>query len=168
MKLGRIGGNTDRTNWSGVYSPSDNIQKLRKIESIESYVWRRNYAFNSPFFRITQPSISYGDNDSKIYISDGSSVTNQEIRQYDLTTPGDPSTASYSNKSVSVLGSNSTSYLNTAFSSDGTRMYISFYGGGNQIFQPPEQYNLSTAWDISTAVPKVKKFYLGSQEATPS
>ena len=168
MKLGRIGGNTDRTDWSGVYSPSDNIQKLRKTESIENYVWRRNYAFNSPFLHLTQPSISYGDNDSKIYISDGSTVTNQEIRQYDLTTPGDPSTASYSSKSVSVFGQNSTSYLNTAFSSDGTRMYISFYGGAGQVFQPPEQYNLSTAWDISTAVPKVKKFYLGSQESVPN
>ncbi len=167
MKLGRIGGNTDRTDWSGVYSPSDNIQKLRKIESIENYVWRRNYAFNSPFLHINVPSISYGDNDSKIYISDGSTPTNQEIRQYDLTTPGDPSTASYSNKSVSVLGQNTTSFLNTAFSPDGTRMYISFYGGTGQIFQPPEQYNLSTAWDLSTAVPKVKKFYLASQESSP-
>lgn len=168
MKLGRIGGNTDRTDWSGVYSPSDNIQKLKKIESIENYVWRRNYVFNSPFLHITIPSISYGDNDSKIYISDGSTVTNQEIRQYDLTTPGDASTASYSNKSVSVLGPYTTSYINNAFSPDGTRMYISFYGGGVEIFQPPEQYNLSTAWDISTAVPKVKKFYLGSQESVPN
>ena len=168
MKLGRIGGNTDRTDWSGVYSPSDNIQKLRKIESIENYVWRRNYAFNSPFLHINVPSISYGDHDYKIYISDGNTVTNHEIRQYDLTTPGDPSTASYSNKSVSVLGQNSTGYLNTAFSPDGTRMYITFYGGAAQVFQPPEQYNLSTAWDISTAVPKVKKFYLGSQESVPN
>ena len=94
MKLGRIGGNTDRTDWSGVYFPSDNIQKLRKIESIENYVWRRNYAFNSPFLHLSQPSISYGDNDYKIYISDGSNATNHEIRQYDLTTPGDPSTPS--------------------------------------------------------------------------
>tara|TARA_R100000951_G_C2636389_1_gene179444 strand:+ start:46 stop:1785 length:1740 start_codon:yes stop_codon:yes gene_type:complete len=168
MKLGRIGGNTDRTDWSGVYFPSDNTQKLKKIENIENYVWRRNYAFNSPFLHITQPSISYGDNDSKIYISDGSTVTNQEIRQYDLTTPGDASTASYSNKSVSVLGQYATSYINNAFSPDGTRMYISFYGGGNQIFQPPEQFNLSTAWDISTAVPKVKRFYLGLQETVPN
>ena len=168
MKLGRIGGNTDRTDWSGVYFPSDNLSKINKINNIESYVWRRNYAFNSPFLHLTQPSISYGDNDSKIYISDGSTVTNQEIRQYDLTTPGDASTASYSNKSVSVLGQYTTSYINNAFSPDGTRMYISFYGGGVEIFQPPEQYNLSTAWDISTAVPKVKRFYLGLQESVPN
>jgi len=167
MKLGRIGGNTDRTDWGGVYTPSDNIQKLKKIENIENYVWRRNYAFNSPFLHTDQPSISYGDGDYKIYIADGSSSTNQEIRQYDLTTPGDPSTASYSNKSVAVYGMNGTSYINTAFSPDGTRMYITFYGGTGQVFQPPEQYNLSTAWDISTAVPKVKKFYVGSQETAP-
>ena len=168
MKLGRIGGNTDRTDWSGVYFPSDNLSKINKINNIESYVWRRNYAFNSPFLHLSRPSISYGDNDSKIYISDGSSATNQEIRQYNLTTPGDASTASYSNNSVSVVGAINISYLNTAFSPDGTRMYISFYGGNTSIFQPPEQYNLSTAWDISTAVPKVKKFYVGSQETETS
>lgn len=167
MKLGRIGGNTDRTDWGGVYTPSDNIQKLKKVENIENYVWRRNYTFNSPFLHIGVPSISYGDGDSKIYIAAGNSPTNQEIRQYDLTTPGDPSTASYSNKSVAVYGMNGTSYISTAFNPDGTRMYITFYAGASQIFQPPEQYNLSTAWDISTAVPKVKKFYVGSQESSP-
>jgi hypothetical protein len=167
MKLGRIGGNTDRTDWGGVYTPSDNIQKLKKIENIENYVWRRNYPLNSPFFDVSIPSISYGDGDSKIYISDGNTPTNSEVRQYDLTTPGDPSTASYSNKSVAVYGMNGISYINTAFSPDGTRMYITFYGGSAQVFQPPEQYNLSTAWDLSTAVPKVKKFYVGSQETSP-
>jgi hypothetical protein len=167
MKLGRIGGNTDRTDWGGVYTPSDNIQKFKKIENIENYVWRRNYSLGSPFLHIGVPSISYGDNDSKIYIADGSNGTNTEIRQYDLTTPGDPSTASYSNKSVAVYGMNSTSYINTAFSPDGTRMYITFYGGTGHVFQPPEQYNLSTAWDLSTAVPKVKTFYVGSQESSP-
>jgi hypothetical protein len=167
MKLGRIGGNTDRTDWSGIYSPSDNLSKIHKSDNIENYVWRRNYSFGNPFFHILRPSISYGDNDTKIYISDGNTATNQEIRQYNLTKAGDASTASYSNNSVSVRGSSGNSDLNTTFSPDGTRMYISFYFGSTVIFQPPEQYNLSTAWDISTAVPKVKKFNVASQEANP-
>lgn len=166
MKLGRIGNNADRTDWSGVYSPSDNVEKIRKTDYLENYVWRRNYAFNSPFLHLSLPSITYADNDYKIYISDGSSVTNAEIRQYNLTTPGDPSTATYSGNSLSLPDGSLFQYLDTAFSSDGTRMYICFYTSSN-IYQPVEQYNLSTPWDISTAVPKVKKFYVVSQETAP-
>jgi hypothetical protein len=44
MKLGRIGGNTDRTDWGGVYTPSDNVVKIEKTDNIDSYQWRRNYS----------------------------------------------------------------------------------------------------------------------------
>ena len=167
MKLGRIGSSADRTDWSGVYSPSDNVEKTKKINQLESYVWRRNYSFNSPFFRLNRPSIAYGDKDTKIYIADASTATNAEIRQYNLTTPGDPSTATDSGNSLSFPDGGDFDDLNMAFSPDGTRMYISFFNGSAQIFVPPEQYNLSTAWDISTAVPKVKRFFVGSDEGTP-
>ena len=167
MKLGRIGSSADRTDWSGVYSPSDNIEKIKKIDQLESYVWRRNYSFNSPFFRLNRPSIAYGDKDTKIYIADASTATDAEMRQYNLTTPGDPSTATDSGNSLSFPDGGDFDDLNMAFSPDGTRMYISFFIGSAQIFVPPEQYNLSTAWDISTAVPKVKRFFVGSDEGTP-
>jgi len=167
MKLGRIGSSADRTDWSGVYSPSDNVEKTKKINQLESYVWRRNYSFNSPFFRLNRPSIAYGDKDTKIYIADASTATDAEMRQYNLTTPGDPSTATDSGNSLSFPDGGDFDDLNMAFSPDGTRMYISFFNGSAQIFVPPEQYNLSTAWDISTAVPKVKRFFVGSDEGTP-
>lgn len=167
MKLGRIGSSADRTDWSGVYSPSENVEKTKKINQLESYVWRRNYSFNSPFFRLNRPSIAYGDKDTKIYIADASTATDAEMRQYNLTTPGDPSTATDSGNSLSFPDGGDFDDLNMAFSSDGTRMYISFFNGSAQIFVPPEQYNLSTAWDISTAVPKVKRFFVGSDEGTP-
>ena len=167
MKLGRIGSNADRTDWGGVYSPSDNVEKIKKVDHLESYVWRRNYSFNSPFFRLNRPSITYGDKDTKIYIADASNTNNAEIRQYNLTTPGDPSTATDSGNSLSFPDGGDFDDLNMAFSPDGTKMYITFFNGSAQIFVPPEQYNLSTAWDISTAVPKVKKFYVGSQETDP-
>jgi len=167
MKLGRIGSSADRTDWSGVYSPSDNVEKIKKVDHLESYVWRRNYSFDSPFFRKQRPSITYGDNDTKIYISDSSNTTNAEIRQYNLTTPGDPSTATDSGNSLSFAAGGDFDDLNTVFSPDGTRMYTSFYTGSSTIYQPVEQYNLSTAWDVSTAVPKVKRFFVGSQETDP-
>ena len=164
MKLGRIGSSADRTDWSGVYSPFDNLEKRKKINQLDGYGWRRNYAYNSPFFHLSRPSITYGDNDSKIYIADSSTTTNGEIRQYNLTTPGDPSTATYSGNSVALDDGNHNNTLDVAFSSDGTRMYIAYYHT-TSLFQPPEQYNLSTPWDVSTAVPKVKKLYVAAQEA---
>jgi DNA-binding beta-propeller fold protein YncE len=57
--------------------------------------------------------------------------------------------------------------LNTAFNYDGTKMYISYYDNNNTNFVPPEQFDLSTPWDVSTAVPRVKKLYLGDQETEP-
>jgi hypothetical protein len=166
MKLGRIGGNTDRTDWGGVYTPSDNVVKIEKTDNIDDYQWRRNYSPNSPFYRVLQPSISYGDNGRKIYVSDGSTRTNSEIRQYDLTTPYEPSTASYTTL-LQLYWGPIHYHLNTAFNYDGTKMYISYYDGNNTNFVPPEQFDLSTPWDVSTAVPRVKKLYLGDQETEP-
>lgn len=165
MKLGRIGGNTDRTDWGGVYTPSDNMVKIEKTDNMDNYQWRRNYPHGSPFYHVSRPSISYGDNGNKIYVSDGNTRIDSEIQQYDLTTPYEPSTASYT--TLLQLDWGVIHYdLNTAFSYDGTKMYISYYGGGNDTWTPPEQFDLSTPWDVSTAVPRVKKFYLGNQEAT--
>ena len=166
MKLGRIGGNTDRTDWGGVYTPSDNVVKIEKTDHIDNYQWRRNYSFNSPFYHVNYPSISYGDNGRKIYVSDGSTRTNSEIQQYDLTTPYEPSTASYTTLLQLDWGPIHY-YLNTAFNYDGTKMYISYYDANNSNFVPPEQFDLSTPWDLSTAVPRAKKLYLGDQETAP-
>jgi len=166
MKLGRIGGNTDRTDWGGVYTPSDNVVKIEKTDNIDDYQWRRNYSFNSPFYHVNYPSISYGDNGRKIYVSDGSTRTNSEIQQYDLTTPYEPSTASYTTLLQLDWGPIHY-YLNTAFNYDGTKMYISYYDANNSNFVPPEQFDLSTPWDLSTAVPRAKKLYLGDQETAP-
>ena len=167
MKLGRIGGNTDRTDWGGVYTPSDNVVKIEKTDNVDNYQWRRNYAFNVPFYHVLRPSLTYGDNGNKLYSSDGSSRTNSKIRQYNLTTPYEPSTASYSNKELVLNWGAPHQDLNAEFSYDGTKMYICYYGIGNDSWTPPEQFDLSTPWDVSTAVPRVKKFYLSSQEATP-
>ena len=166
MKLGRIGGNTDRTDWGGVYTPSDNVVKIEKTDNIDDYQWRRNYSHNGPFYRVLYPSISYGDNGRKIYVSDGSARTNSEIRQYDLTTPYEPSTASYTTL-LQLYWGPIHYHLNTAFNYDGTKMYISYYDNNNTNFVPPEQFDLSTPWDVSTAVPRVKKLYLGDQEIEP-
>ena len=79
---------------------------------------------------------------TKMFMTGGATQT---VYEYGFTTAGNLSTASYSNVSFSVASQQGdTSGL--AFSSDGTRMFI--------LGRSPKgvhQYNLSTAWDISTA-----------------
>jgi sugar lactone lactonase YvrE len=71
--------------------------------------------------------------------------TNDNVYQYSLSTAWDVSTASYDSKSVSVA-SQETTPEGVTFKSDGTSLYV--VGRVNDdIFQ----YDMTTAWDVSTA-----------------
>jgi sugar lactone lactonase YvrE len=67
------------------------------------------------------------------------------VYQYTLSTAWDVSTASYASKSFLVSGQD-TSPQGLFFKPDGTAMYVSG-STSNSVYQ----YNLSTAWDVSTA-----------------
>ena len=67
------------------------------------------------------------------------------IYQYTMTTAYDMSTASYASKSKSV-STESTVPRGIVFNSDGTKVYVGC-GSNHDI----NEYELSTAWDISTA-----------------
>jgi sugar lactone lactonase YvrE len=69
-------------------------------------------------------------------------TTGDLVLQYSLSTPWDLNTGSYL-RSFSVTSQN-TNPVGVAFSSDGTKMYVT---GITSV----HQYNLSTAWDISTS-----------------
>jgi len=84
-----------------------------------------------------------------VFKTDGTSLYftglgNDQVRQYDMTTAWDISTASYS-KTFSV-SSQDTSPSGLFFKSDGTQMYVSGAAGDDV-----NEYDLSTAWDVSTA-----------------
>ena len=79
----------------------------------------------------------------------------QGIAQYTLSTAYDVSTASYASKSLSVATQISSPRCLT-FKPDGTSVYVT--GSGGELFQ----YDLSTAWDISTAS------YSGNTTALPA
>jgi len=67
-----------------------------------------------------------------------------KVYEYNLSTAWDVSTASYiQNFSVSAQ---ETTPQGLFFKSDGTKMYVIGYSAGNV-----NEYNLSTAWDVSTA-----------------
>ena len=86
--------------------------------------------------------LTFGDNGTKMY---SLSFANDTVFQYTLSTAWDLSTASYASKSFSVT-STSPEPQALRFSSDGTKFYVTDNGA-----QEVNQYNCSTAWDVSTA-----------------
>lgn len=79
------------------------------------------------------------------------------IYQYALSTSWDISTASYESKSLSV-SSEELAPTGLRFKDDGTSAYV--VGGNDAVYQ----YNLSTAWDVSTGSYASKSLSVTSQE----
>lgn len=79
---------------------------------------------------------------TKVYIVGPAS---DNVRQYSLSTPWDLSTGTYDNVTFSVL-SQSANSAGLFFSDDGTKFYV-IDGTSRNVYQ----YNMSTAWNISTA-----------------
>lgn len=83
----------------------------------------------------------FGDSGNKLYLLDNL----DQIHQYDLTTPYNVSTASYTSK---VFATTTESEAPTSFAINETgEILLVMDAGIDYIFQ----YTLSTAWDISTA-----------------
>ena len=85
-----------------------------------------------------------------------------KVYQYSLSTAFDITTISYASKSFSVTSQESTPE-GIDFTPDGTKMFI-IGEQYNDVFQ----YNLSTAWDVSTASYANTSFDLGSRQALSS
>ena len=87
-------------------------------------------------------------------------ISGDDVNEYDLSTAWDISTASYlQNFSVATNASNPEDVF---FKPDGTVMYIAGRNNDNVA-----EYNLSTAWDVSTAS-YVQDFSVAAQETTPT
>lgn len=84
------------------------------------------------------------------YVSD--ILANSIVYQYSLSSAWDISTASYTGKSFAFGADSGSSFINPIFQPNGERI-IYATGGDNLVWQ----YDLSTAWDISTANNKVSK-----------
>ena len=104
----------------------------------------------------TPQSIFFKPDGTKFYIVGSSS---NAVNEYDLSTPWDVSTASYL-QNFSVSGQE-TSPEGIFFKPDGTKMYILGQSGDDV-----NEYNLSTAWDVSTAS-YLQNFSVSGQETSP-
>lgn len=87
-------------------------------------------------------------------------ILQDKIFQYSLSTPFDPSTATYTTKNISTSSQDGL-MRDLYFKSDGTKVYTT--GNGNDRIY---QYNLSTEWDITTAVFS-NSILVGNGEGTP-
>ena len=119
------------------------------------------WSYDSVFFPTgTQDSqladIAFNNDGTKMYMV---GITTGSVYQYSLSTAFDVSTASYDSVSFSVSSQDSIPE-GLAFSNDGTRMFmVGYYSAG------VHQYNLSTAFDLSTASYDNYKFSVSGQDS---
>ena len=106
---------------------------------------------------ITPTGLFFKPDGTKMYVIGN---TNDNVNEYNLSTAWDISTASYSQ--LFYVGTNQTAPTGLFFKPDGLKMYII----GSAVDKVNE-YNLSTAWDISTASYS-QLFYVDVQETLPS
>lgn len=103
-------------------------------------------------------AITFNTNGTKVFVAGD---TNNTVYAYDLTTSYDLSTASYNSESFSVA-SQDTFPRGIEFNLDGTKMFV--LGQGNDtVFA----YDLSTAFNVSTAVYNSESFSVTSQDTAP-
>jgi 6-phosphogluconolactonase (cycloisomerase 2 family) len=106
------------------------------------------------------PNGFYFKNDGLQFYVVGAS--NDTVYQYSCSTAWDISTASYASKSFSVA-SQETDPRGIYFKSDGKKMYV-FGNTSDTIFE----YDLGTAWDVSTTVYNSVSASIAGQETTPN
>lgn len=85
--------------------------------------------------------LNFKPDGTKLYYTD---LVDDKVKQWDLSTAFDLSTASYSTQSPSI-NSQAPLPLGSAFNSNGTKLYLTSYSNAT-IFQ----YSLSTAYDVSS------------------
>ena len=103
--------------------------------------------------------LAISEDGSKFYVSGN---TNDSVFQYNLSSPWDITTASYSGNSLSVAAQDGTPF-GMSFKPDGLKMYL--MGTGTDTVY---QHSLTTSWDISTASYDSVSFSVSSQDSSPS
>tara|TARA_Y100000004_G_scaffold58376_1_gene64986 strand:+ start:1466 stop:4291 length:2826 start_codon:yes stop_codon:yes gene_type:complete len=107
-----------------------------------NYVEYENKSFSVNSQETNPQGVRFKSDGTKMYVVGN---TGDDVMQYSLSTAWDVSTASFDSVTLSV-SSEDTTPNGLAFSSDGTKLYITG-NANNKVFQ----YDLSTAWDLSTA-----------------
>ena len=157
--------------WSIVLKTDGLKMYLMDRDNISIYQFSLSTAFDVSTASYDSVSFSFSGQENSPHAitasADGSKFyvlgeTNDTIYQYDLSTSWDLSTAAYASKSFSV-GSQELIPTALQFKPDGTKVYV-IGRSSDAVYQ----YNLSTAWDISTASYSSNSLSVSAQEVTPS
>ena len=122
------------------------------------------WAYDSVSFSASSQStnflndVLFSSDGTKMYTLHGAAP----IYQYSLSTAWDVSTASYDNKSFDTT-SQSSNNSGGSFNSDGTKFYKT-----DGLTDAVYEYDLSTAWDISTASYNSVSLSVSSQDSLPT
>ena len=144
-----------------MYGAVFDVDKGIKLSSVVVNGWDISTASYVQNFSVgSQDTDPYGlffkTDGTKMYVLGGAG---DDVNEYNLSSAWDVSTASYS-KSFSVLAQESIP-MEVFFKPDGTKMYIIGLDGVDV-----NEYNLTTAWDISTAS-FLQLFSVSAQETQP-
>lgn len=153
-----------KTDGSRIYIVSSGTASTRRVYQYNlSTSWdvsTASYSTNDDISgQVSSPEgIDFKPDGTAMYVVDRDYDT---VYQYTLSTAWAVNTASYASKSFSVAGQE-TQPTGVRFKSDGTKMYIVGFTGDDI-----NEYNLSTAWDVSTASYSAR-FSIASQSTTPT
>ncbi|WP_044026777.1 YncE family protein [Ruegeria sp. TM1040] len=112
-----------------------------------------SYLVPSP---VTQPQgLAFNPDGTKMYVQGYG--PNEGISQFTLSTAWDLSTASYDSVNFDFTAPSVSFAVNMSISSDGTKIFL-------QNSSSVIQYNLSTAWDLSTATYSGVSFSVSAQD----
>jgi DNA-binding beta-propeller fold protein YncE len=133
--------NTDGTKMFVVGAVGDDVNEydLSVGFDISSAVYSQNFSVAPQ--DINPRGITFNTDGTKMFIV---GITGDDINVYTLSTGFDISTAAYSTRFS--VAAQETSPTGVAFNADGTKMFVTGYAQNNV-----NQYNLSIAFDVSTA-----------------
>ena len=160
---GSFGGNSqglvfkpDGTKMYITGSGDDNVKEYSLTKAWNPSTSTLDQTFSISAQEATASGLAFKSDGTKFYVI---GYTSDAVHEYDMTTAWDVSTASHS-QSFSV-GSQETAPRGMFFKPDGTKLYVTGSTGDDV-----NEYDLSTAWDISTASYS-QNFSVGSQETLP-
>jgi DNA-binding beta-propeller fold protein YncE len=148
----------DGTKMYVVGQASDNVNEynLSTAWNISTASYSQNFSVASQ--DVTPRGLYFNNNGTKFFIT---GALGDDVSEYSLSTAWDISTASFTTDfNFTSQETNSTAL---SFNSDGTKMYVIGYTN-DTVFE----YNLGTAFDVSTASYNSVSFSVASQDTAPA
>ncbi len=164
---GLIGKDTDLTRYGGVLSPDEGTRRAANVNGgapMGAYAYDTS---NVTGVAGTVRQVRWGKDGTRAYVTIlGNSRTGAAVHQLNLSVPYDLASRSNPSKSV-VVGDYLLNCVTVAFNDAGTKMYVGGYNGTAGVDERLIEFDLSTAWELDSAVAQVRKLYIGGDETVP-